>query len=118
MQVYGSTDLEIARARVPRFQISPRPHQIDLVTNIGRVRVNVAGSDDRPIEATLTTPQARTLLQEGSYAFEVSNDETQVTVRDGLAQVSAQGATQEVSPPAAHGGEVERSALRGSFARA
>ena len=98
VQVYGSTDLEIARARVPRFQMSPRPHQIDLVTNIGRVRVNVAGGDARPIEAALTTPQARTLLQEGSYAFEVSNDETQVTVRDGLAQVSAQGATQEVSP--------------------
>ena len=98
VQVYGSTDLEIARARVPRFQMSPRPHQIDLLTNIGRVRVNVAGGGARPIEATLTTPQARTLLQEGSYAFEVSNDETQVTVRDGLAQVSAQGATQDVSP--------------------
>lgn len=98
VQVYGSTDLEIARARVPRFQMSPRPHQIDLVTNIGRVRVNVAGGDARPIEAALTTLQARTLLQEGSYAFEVSNDETQVTVRDGLAQVSAQGATQDVSP--------------------
>lgn len=98
VQIYGSTDLEIARARVPRFQMSPRPHQIDLLTNIGRVRVTVAGGDARPIEATLTTPQARAMLQEGSYAFEVSNDETQVTVRDGLAQVSAQGATQEVSP--------------------
>jgi len=98
VQVYGSTDLDITRARVPRFQMSPRSHQIDLLTNIGRVRVNVAGGGDRPIEATLTTPQGRTRLQEGSYAFEVSNDETQVTVRDGLAQVSAQGATQDVSP--------------------
>ena len=98
VQIYGSTDLEVARARVPRFQMSTRPHQIDLLTNIGRVRVNVAGSSARPIEATLTTPQARTALQEGSYAFEVSNDETQVTVREGLAQVSAQGAMQDVSP--------------------
>jgi len=98
VQIYGSTDLEVARARVPRFQMSTRPHQIDLLTNIGRVRVNVAGSGARPIEATLTTPQARTTLQEGSYAFEVSNDETQVTVREGLAQVSAQGAMQDVSP--------------------
>src|SRR5512143_3472671 len=49
VQVYGSTDLEITRARVPRFQMSPRPHRIDLLTNIGRVRVNVAGSDARPI---------------------------------------------------------------------
>jgi len=98
VQVYGSTDLDITRARVPRFQMSPRSHQIDLLTNIGRVRVNVAGGGDRPVEATLTTPQGRTLLQEGSYAFEVSNDETQVTVRDGLAQVGAQGATQDVGP--------------------
>ena len=46
VQIYGSTDLDIARARVPRFQMSARPHQIDLLTNIGRVRVNVAGSND------------------------------------------------------------------------
>jgi hypothetical protein len=98
VQIYGSTDLEIIRAQAPRFQMSTRPYQIHLLTNIGRVRVNTAGNSDRPIEAILTTPQARTTLQEGSYAFEVSNDETQVTVRDGLAQVSAQGATQDVNP--------------------
>jgi hypothetical protein len=98
VQIYGSTDLGIARAQVPRFQMSTRPYAIELVTNIGRARVNVAGGDTRPIETTLTSPQARSTLQEGSYAFEVSNDETQVTVRDGLAQVSAQGATQELGP--------------------
>lgn len=98
VQIYGSTDLGITRAQVPRFQMSTRPHEINLLTNIGRVRVNVAGGDTRPIETTLTTPQARSTLQEGSYAFEVSNDETQVTVRDGLAQVSAQGETQDLSP--------------------
>jgi hypothetical protein len=99
VQIYGSTDLEIGRARSPRFQMSTRPHQLDLLTSIGRVRVNVASSNARPIEATLTTPQARTTLQEGSYAFEVSNDETQVTVREGLALVSAEGVVQEVTPP-------------------
>jgi hypothetical protein len=98
VQIYGNTDLTILRARLPRFQMSTRPHQIDLRTDVGRVRVNVAASGDRPIEAALTTPQAHTTLQEGSYSFEVSNDETQVTVRDGLAQVSAQGATQDVNP--------------------
>jgi hypothetical protein len=97
VQIYGNTDLEITRTRVPRFQMSMRPHQIDLLANIGRVRVNVASHDARPIESALTTPQAHTTLQEGSYAFEVSNDETQVTVRDGLAQISAQGATQDLS---------------------
>jgi hypothetical protein len=96
VQIYGSTDLEVVSARVPRFQMSARPHQIDLLTNIGRVRVNVAADSDRSIESSVTTPQARSTLQEGSYAFEVSNDETQVTVRDGLAQVNAQGATQDL----------------------
>jgi hypothetical protein len=99
VQIYDSTDLEIARARVPRFQMSVRPLQIDLLTNIGRVRVNVASDSTRPIEAALTTPQARSTLQEGSYAFEVSNDETQVTVREGSALVSAQGIDQKVTPP-------------------
>ncbi len=99
VQIYDSTDLEIVRARAPRFQMSTRPYQIELLTNIGRVRVNVAGNSGRPIEATLTTPQAHTTLQEGSYAFEVSNDETQVTVRDGSALVSAAGVVQEVTPP-------------------
>lgn len=97
VQIYGSTDLEIVLARSPRFQMSTRPYQIDLLTNIGRARVNVSGNSSRPVEALLTTPHARTALQEGSYAFEVNNDETQVTVRDGVALVSAQGALQEVS---------------------
>ncbi|CAG0936005.1 hypothetical protein TFLX_04866 [Thermoflexales bacterium] len=96
VQIYGSTDLEIVRAQLPRFQMSARPHQIELLTNIGRVRVNIANSS-RPIEAVLITPQARTTLQEGSYAFEVSNDETQLTVREGAAQISAQGKLQELS---------------------
>lgn len=99
VQIYGSTDLAIERARSPRFQMSTRPYQVDLLTNIGRIRVNVASSAERPIDATLTTPQARSTLQEGSYAFEVTNDETQVTVREGSALVSAQGVVQEVTPP-------------------
>jgi hypothetical protein len=98
VQIYGSTDLEIIRIRSPRFQMSTRSHQIDLLTDIGRVRVNIVGGSERPLESALITPQARTTLQEGSYAFEVSNDETQVTVRDGLAQISAQGTTQELGP--------------------
>jgi hypothetical protein len=99
VQIYGNTDLTIERARSPRFQMSARPYQIELLTNIGRVRVNVASSEARPIETDLITPQARTTLQEGSYAFEVNNDETQVTVREGSAQVSAQNVVQEVTPP-------------------
>ena len=98
VSIYGNTDLDIRQARAPRFQQSTRPYQIDLEVNRGRVSTNVANTDGRPIEATLTTPQATTVLQEGSYSFDVNNDETQVTVREGLANVSGQGSAQLLSP--------------------
>ena len=98
VQIYGSTDLDVKQARSPRFQISTQPHAVDLGMVGGRVRVNVVGDENRPLAARVLTPQAETALREGSYAFEVNNDETQVTVREGLAEVSAQGAVLELNP--------------------
>jgi hypothetical protein len=98
VSIYGNTDLDIQQARAPRFQQSTRPYQIGLKVNRGRVSTNVANGDGRTIETTLLTPQATTNLQEGSYSFDVNNDETQVTVREGLANVSAQGSVQMLSP--------------------
>ena len=96
--IYGNTDLDIRQARTPRFQQSSRPYQIDLKVNRGRIGTNVADGNGRTIETTVQTPQATTGLQEGSYSFDVNNDETQVTVREGLANVSAQGSLQTLSP--------------------
>ena len=98
ISIYGNTDLDILQARTPRFQQSTRPYLIDLRVNRGRVNTNVANGGARPIETTLSTPQATTNLQEGSYSFDVNNDETQVTVREGLALVSAQGFEQTLNP--------------------
>ncbi len=96
--IYGNTDLEIRTARAPRFQQSARPYQIELMVNRGRISTNVDNGDDRPLESTLHTLQATAGLQEGSYSFEVDNDETQVTVREGLANVAGQGIVQQLSP--------------------
>jgi hypothetical protein len=98
VQIYGSTDLDVTQARSPRFQVSALPYQVALGMEGGRVRVNVAGNEQRPLTTRVLTPQADTALREGSYAFEVNNDETQVTVREGLAAVSAQGAVLELNP--------------------
>jgi hypothetical protein len=98
VSIYGNTDLDIRQARAPRFQQSTHPYQIDLKVNRGRVSTNVANGNGRPIELTLTTPQATTTLHEGSYSFDVNNDETQITVREGLANVSAQGSVQTLNP--------------------
>lgn len=94
VQIYGNTSLNITRARSPRFQPSTQPHHLYIAVNGGRVRVNIAGGLERPVESQIVTPQAEIQAQEGTYAIDVTNDETQVTVRDGVAAVSAQGFTQ------------------------
>jgi hypothetical protein len=98
VQIYGSTNLTIDQARSPRFQQSGQPHQLQLRVGGGRLRVTLASDPNRPIEARLMTPQATTDFQEGSYSIEVSNQEMQVTVRDGLATVSAQGDAVALGP--------------------
>ncbi len=98
IQIYGSTNLDIIDARAPRFQQSTLPYQAHLTIDGGRVRVTVAGGLERPTDCQLVSPQATALLQEGSYVIEVTNDEAQVTVRDGLAQVSAHGSVLDLKP--------------------
>ncbi len=98
VQIYGNTTLAIDQAQSPRFQLSALPYRLGLKIDGGRVRVTRAGNTDRPIESDIATPQASTELAEGSYAFDVTNEETQVTVREGQAQVGAQGTILVLNP--------------------
>jgi hypothetical protein len=98
VQIYGNTNLAVTQARAPRFQVSTQPYQMTLGVEGGRVRVNVSGNDGRSVSSQVLTPQGETTLREGSYSFEVSNDETQVTVREGLAEVGAQGSALVLNP--------------------
>ncbi len=98
VQIYGSTNLGILRARSPRFTQSGWPHQVQLSVDGGRVRLSVAGTAERAIECELVTPQATAQLQDGTYAVDVTNDEAQVTVREGAATVSAQGSSLALGP--------------------
>ncbi len=90
VQIYGSTSLDITRARTPRYAQSTLSHQVQLKVDTGLIRVTVAGGLDRPVDDQITSPQATMFLEEGAYAIEVTNDETQITVRTGAAVVSAQ----------------------------
>ena len=97
VQIYGNTDLDITRARSPRFAPSGLPHQVELAVDGGRVRVAVVGGRDRPLAAHIVTPQTEAiqLQEEGVYTIDVTGDETQVTVRDGLAAVRAHSSALE-----------------------
>ncbi len=98
VQIYGNTKLVIEQAHGPRFQLSAQPYQLGSRVDGGRVRITLAGNTTRPVQSVVNTPQASTDLIEGSYSFEVSNDETQVTVRDGQAAVGAQGTILMLNP--------------------
>ncbi|MFQ5407132.1 MAG: hypothetical protein ACE5FI_01765 [Anaerolineales bacterium] len=94
LQVYGSTDATLVSMRSPRFTASPRAHDIHMELRRGRMRVTVAVGVERPVVVTLDTPHATIRLERpGSYAVEVRAAESQVSVRDGAATVTAQGAT-------------------------
>ncbi len=90
VQIYGSTDLSIDQSRSPHFPQSPLPHIETLRLDGGRLRLNVTHAPDRGTEVKVVSPQAVTELQDGSCSIDVTNDEMQVTVRDGEAVVTAQ----------------------------
>jgi hypothetical protein len=93
VQIYGNTNLDIAVSRSPRFQASGLMHRETLRIEGGRIRATVSPGTDRLTDVNIITPQATSSLQDGSCSIEVTNDELQVTVRDGSATVSAQGTT-------------------------
>jgi hypothetical protein len=91
VQMYGSTELTVLSAASPRFGSSPNPHRLDLNIESGRIRVNIPADSSRPVAASVRAPQGEVAFSTGTYAVEVSNQELQVTAREGTATVEAQG---------------------------
>lgn len=85
--MYNSTKLYLEQARDRRFEVSSLPTTIVLGIEKGRVRVSP--SVRSPMQFEIRSPQATILLQEGSYAIEVGEEMTQVTVRTGQARIQA-----------------------------
>lgn len=84
VQLYNDTEVVLSSARSPRFSVSRLPHRVALEVLSGRVRINVAGTEDRPTIAEVQTPHGAITLAEGSYEVKV-NSVTEVTVRQGQA---------------------------------
>ncbi len=85
--VYGKAKVEVAKMRSPRFSLSPRPHQITLKIEKGRVRLVVVPHQERPLTFQVVTPHTFASLKEGGYSVDVSERSTEITVRDGKALV-------------------------------
>lgn len=91
IQVYPNAQVEITEASRPRFALSSNPYHILLTVRGGRVRVNASNPQPRGLEMQVETPQTAIDLTAGSYAVEVTNDETLVATRFGEAVVVASG---------------------------
>lgn len=90
VQLYSDTEALVDLMRSPRFSFSSREPRIVLMLTRGRMRVDIP-EHEPAARVTITTPHSEiTLERSGSYSIEVSSRNTQVIVRTGIAEVSAQ----------------------------
>lgn len=90
VQLYGDTEVVLVSARSPRFSLSPLPHRVVLEVRSGRARIGVSGAGGRDTLVRLCTPHLVAMLNEGSYEVRVRPALSELAVRDGTAQVTAE----------------------------
>lgn len=84
--VYDHSEVTLVDAYSPRFGFSSNPHKAILQMKGGRMRIEIQPSGDgRPSRIEVRTDHAYIQLSEGSYALDVTNEQTTVTVRRGTA---------------------------------
>jgi hypothetical protein len=87
LTLYGETSVRIREARTPRFSLGHRPDTILVELERGRVRVATTSRSSLLFE--VRSPQVVISLGEGSFSIEVNDEGTQVTARQGQAQLIA-----------------------------
>jgi len=99
VQVYGGSRLSLEEFRSPRFDWSQRPYHMVINMERGRARVGLAVDVQRQIVIVLMTPHGKVELdRSGSYSIEVTDQSTEVVVRDGAATVSGANTSVTLAP--------------------
>ena len=91
VHLYNNGEMTLTQSRQPRFSLSPEPYRVEVAVLEGRARISVAQPALRLLVLVVQTPHCKTELAAGSYSVEVGEDETEVAVRYGEAQVVAAG---------------------------
>ncbi len=97
VQLYHDTEVVLSSARSPRFPASSLPHKVVLEMRTGHVRISVPGHQERPTVVEVHTTHGAATLTEGNYEVKV-NTTTEVTVRDGQADVISNGLVVRLGP--------------------
>lgn len=92
VQLYHNTRLELVDSETPRYAVSPHSDRIILRVDAGQVRVVVSPVNGELPQVIILTPHGQAELKEGSYSLRVTVNATEVVVRYGQADVSANGA--------------------------
>ncbi|GAB4547481.1 MAG: hypothetical protein Kow0063_42150 [Anaerolineae bacterium] len=87
LTLYGQTSVYVEQTRSPRFAMGRRPDTIVVRLESGRVRVAATSRSDLAFE--VRSPEAVISLGEGSFSIETDDQGTQVTARQGQAQLVA-----------------------------
>lgn len=97
IQLSANTDMTLAEARSPRFDMSRDPHfgQLDFIT--GRLFLTIEQTDARDVRIQVTTPTGSVDLGPGVYDMTTNETEMRVRVRSGVATVTGEGRNVEVN---------------------
>ena len=90
LQIYSNSDVQIEEATTPFFNLSSQGNDLILRLENGRIRVTSSANENRPTNIQIVTPQSTISLSEpGEFAIVVTNEDTQVTVQEGTADIVA-----------------------------
>jgi len=88
IQVYGNTNVEMAKGSTPRFGVSSAENRLELNLSGGRLLVSVPPVEERPLNLFLIVPQGEITIHEpGQYSITTVNAESQFSVLQGQAAV-------------------------------
>ena len=96
--IFPNSEVRVIKAQSPSYGLSPRPNEITLEQNTGRIRVGPALPTSRPTDWRVKTPHSQISLSEGSYSVIVTKEASEIAVRRGEAIVEAEGET-TILPP-------------------
>ena len=91
VQLRTNTEVEVLKARRPKFERNQHPREVSILLLSGRARVTSGMVDGQPLEVLVTTPQGLVKISNASAAIVVNNETTEVTARSGEISVIAQG---------------------------
>ena len=90
--LHHDSDVTLDSALAPRFGLNPRHYMITVTSRNGGSEALLLTTTSRQVDFTINTRHATALFNRaGHYLLDISDDETRLTTRQGLAEVMTQG---------------------------